>query len=75
MKYCFKIRFNTAFQKTDHLYWRVLINDEEHLFKDVIIKNKEVRTIQHIIPSGERKWSIYCESDSYKIESNTIIIE
>lgn len=75
MKYHFKIRFNTEYQKYNNLFWKVLINDKEHLFKDVIIRNKEVRTIQHIIPSGERKWSIYCESNTYKIENNTIIIE
>ncbi|MCX7728559.1 MAG: hypothetical protein N2203_03720 [Bacteroidia bacterium] len=76
MKYHFKIRFNTHYQETNNLYWRVLINDEEHLFSDVLIKNKEVKTITHTLPSGEQKWSIYCESDYYYIdENNKIIIE
>lgn len=75
MKYQFKIRFNTQYQNSNNLFWKVLINDHEHLFKDIIIKNKEVRTIHHVIPSGEQKWSIYCESDNYRIESNTLIIE
>jgi len=63
MTYQFKIHFNTQYQNTKDLYWRVLINDQEHLFKDVIIKNKEVRTISHALSTGEKKWSIYCESD------------
>ncbi len=75
MKYQFKIRFNTQYQNFNNLFWKVLINDHEHLFKDIIIKNKEVRTIHHVIPSGEQKWSIYCESDNYRIENNSLIIE
>jgi hypothetical protein len=75
MKYQFKIRFNTHYKETNNLYWRVLINDVEHLFSDIIIRNKEVKTITHYLPSGEQKWSIYCESDNYKIENSTIIIE
>lgn len=75
MKHQFKIRFNTQYQNSNNLFWKVLINDHEHLFKDVIIKNKEVRTIHHVIPSGEQKWSIYCESDNYRIENNNLIIE
>ncbi len=74
MTYQFKIRFNTQYQNTKDLYWRVLINDQEHLFKDVIIKNKEVRTISHTLSTGEKKWSIYCESDHYTVENDTIII-
>ncbi|GAB4199078.1 MAG: hypothetical protein Fur0023_01040 [Bacteroidia bacterium] len=76
MKYQFKIRFNTQHQTTNHLYWRVIINEEEHLFSNVIIRNKEVKTIKHTLPSGEEKWSIYCESDTYQVDkNNTIIIE
>lgn len=76
MKYQFKIRFNTHYQNTERLYWRVLINEEEFLFSDVIIRNKEVKTISHTLPTGEQKWSIYCESDKYFIdENNRIIIE
>lgn len=75
MKYQFKIRFNTHYKENNGLYWRVLINDEEFLFTDVIIRNKEVRTISHALPTtGEQKWSIYCESDSYFIDDNNRII-
>lgn len=74
MKYQFKIRFNTHYNETKGLYWRVLINDIEHLASEVIIKNKEVKTISHTLPSGEQKWSIYCESDNYFIDENNVII-
>lgn len=74
MKYQFKIRFNTNYQNTNGLYWRALINDKEFLVANIIIKNKEVRTISHIISTGEQKWSIYCESDNYFIDENNVLI-
>lgn len=74
MKYQFKIRFNTKYEQTDGLYWRVLINEQEHLFAEVIIRNKEVRTISHVLPGGERKWSMYCESDDFQIQDNSTLI-
>ncbi|GAB4447700.1 MAG: hypothetical protein OHK0036_02340 [Bacteroidia bacterium] len=74
MKYQFKIRFNTQYKDTDGLYWRVLINEKEFLVKDVVIKNKLVKTISHTLPTGEQKWSVYCESDNYTIDENNIII-
>ncbi len=74
MQYNFKIRFNTEFHKAPGKYWRVLINDVEHLVCDVQIKNLEVKTISHTIPTGEKKWSIYCESDKYMIDDKNKLI-
>ena len=74
MKYTFKIRFNTGYQQHANRHWKVLINDEEHLVSEVIIKQKEVRTIRHTLPSGEEKWSIYCESDFYQIDDHQVLI-
>lgn len=62
MKYQFKIRFNTRYAETKGLFWRVLINDQEEFVADVIIKNKLVKTITHKLPTGEQKWSIFCET-------------
>ncbi len=70
MKYQFKIRFNTQHKDTNGLYWRVIINEKEYLFADVLIKNKEVKTISHLLASGEQKWSIYCDSDEYSIDED-----
>jgi len=68
MKYQFKIRFNTEFARTPHLCWRALINDVEHLVSDIYIDHLAVKTATHILPTGEKKWSIYCESDVYRID-------
>jgi hypothetical protein len=67
-KYNFKIRFNTEWAKTPDRCWRALINDVEHLVSDVLVQGVPVRTISHVLPTGEKKWSIYCESDSYIID-------
>lgn len=73
MKYQFKIRFNTEYKKAPDLCWRCLINDKETLFSDVKIKNLEVKTITHTLPTGEQKWSIFCESDNYEVDENRVI--
>lgn len=72
-KYQFKIRFNTEYAKTPDLCWRALINDVEYLVSDISIENVPVKTTAHLLPTGEKKWSIYCESDSYKIDNNNIL--
>lgn len=73
-KYNFKIRFNTEWAKSPNLCWRALINDEEHLVSDVLMEGIPVRTIAHVLPTGERKWSIYCESDHYTIDENSRLL-
>ena len=60
----FKIRFNTEYKKTPALCWRAVINETEYLVADVEISNLTVKTISHLLPTGEQKWSIYCESDN-----------
>jgi len=70
MKYNFKIRFNTEYQKTPDKCWRALINDVEHLVSDIQIDNIQVKTLSHIIASGEQKWSVYCEANNYEIDNN-----
>lgn len=74
MKYTFKIRFNTNYRQSESRYWKVLINEEEHLVSEVIIRQKDVRTIRHTLPSGEQKWSIYCESDFYRMDDKEVLI-
>ena len=70
----FKIRFNTNFQNTEGLFWRVLIDDVEFLASDVEILNVKVTTKTHILDSGEKKWSISCISNNYSIDSDKKII-
>ena len=70
----FKIRFNTNFQNTEGLFWRVLIDDVEFLASDVEILNVKVTTKTHILNSGEKKWSISCISNNYSIDSDKKII-
>lgn len=70
----FKIRFNTNFQNTEGLFWRVLIDDVEFLASDVEILNLKVTTKTHILDSGEKKWSISCISNNYSIDSDKKII-
>lgn len=70
----FKIRFNTNFQNTEGLFWRVLIDDVEFLASDVEILNVKVTTKTHILDSGEKKWSISCISNNYSINSDKKII-
>ena len=75
-KYNFKIRFNNEYKKTPDLCWRCLIDNKEYLLKDIIIEGIEVKTTTHFLDSGEQKWSIYCESDTYTItEDNVLIIK
>jgi hypothetical protein len=73
MKYQFKIRFNTEHSSTPDLCWRALINGEEHLVADVNIENLPVSTVSHVLETGERKWSISCESDHYRIDERNIL--
>ena len=70
----FKIRFNTNFQNTEGLFWRVLIDDVEFLASDVEILNVKVTTKTHILDSVEKKWSISCISNNYSIDSDKKII-
>lgn len=72
-KYQIKIRFNTEYKKTPELCWRALINDTEYLVSDIIIESIQVKSTSHILPTGERKWSIYCETDEYIIDENKIL--
>jgi hypothetical protein len=68
VRYNFKIRFNTEYAKNPDLCWRALINDVEHLVSDVHIENLPVKTTSHVLPTGEKKWSIWCESENYRID-------
>jgi hypothetical protein len=70
----FKIRFNTNFQNTEGLFWRVLIDDVEFLASDVEILNVKVTTKTNILDSGEKKWSISCIANNYSIDSDKKII-
>lgn len=72
-KYIFKIRFNTEYKSTPDLCWRALINDVEYLVSHIQIDNLQVKTISHALISGEKKWSIYCESDNYTIDQSQIL--
>lgn len=73
MKYQFKIRFNTEYTKTPDLCWRALINEVEYLVSDIFIENVPVKTTAHILPTGEKKWSIYCECNTYKIDDKNAL--
>lgn len=70
----FKIRFNHDHKLTPGLCWRCLIDGVENTLKDIVIQNIEVKTITHFLPSGEQKWSIYCESDNYEITEDKVLI-
>lgn len=72
----FKIRFNTECKDKNAphaLCWRAIVNDKEILVSDIQI-NVPVKTISHEIEAGTKKWSIYCEANSYVIDHNNKLI-
>lgn len=74
MKHEFKIRFNTEHAKNPGLCWRVLVDDVEYLVADVRIDGVPVRTAEHILPTGEKKWSIFCTADYHATLDNVMYI-
>ncbi len=70
-KHRFKIRFNTEHAKTDGLYWRVLIDESDEILVSHISSERiGFETISHILPNGDQKWSITCESNNYCIDKD-----
>ena len=66
----FKIRFNTCFEDTPGLFWKVIIDGKEILVSVVVIERMKVFTTSHFIPSGEQKWSIGCIAENYRVDEN-----
>lgn len=69
-----KIRYNTAVND-DFLYWRVIINGEEHLVSDIKI-NVPTYTTKDYIENVGMKHHITCESDNiiWNEENKSVII-
>lgn len=69
-----KIRFNTL--NKGSLFWRVIIDGEEHLADEIQIETKSYTT-QDILPTGEKKWHIsvdYNEIEWIDSDLKTLII-
>ena len=66
----FQIRFNTCFEDTPCLYWKVIIDGKEILVSDVVIERVKVFATSHFIPSGEQKWIIGCMAENSRVDEN-----
>jgi|688.fasta_scaffold2690206_1 hypothetical protein len=66
-----KIRFNTL--NTGSLFWRVIIDGEEHLADEIQINVKSYTT-KDILPTGEKKWHISVDYQSLEWNDKILII-
>ncbi len=70
----FKIRFNTEHQGSE-LKWRVLINDKEHLAKNIIINCPSKTTEDWVMVKDltSIKHHIACESDNWSWSEDKVL--
>jgi hypothetical protein len=68
-----KIRFNTEKEKVDKTLrpWRVIMNGEEHLADQVIVKVPSWTSMDEIAP-GLIKWHISCDGQCQWSEDRSI---
>lgn len=70
----FKIRFNTEHNGSE-LKWRVIIDGEEQLVKNIII-NCPCKTTEDSVLVKDLlviKYHITCESDNWQLDDNNIL--
>lgn len=71
-KQTIKIRFNT--ENTGTLFWRAIINGEEHLADNIEIK-VPAHTSQDILPDGRVKWHISADYSELIWEGTKLIVK
>lgn len=61
-----QIRFNTDKERfnADAPAWRVLIDGQEHLARNVRVE-VPMWTTEDVLPTGQRKWHLSCEGEAH----------